>query len=374
MVRKILRAVIDTQKFIMPTGLYMRYYAKKHDDEYKRLMDEVGAPEYYKSPEVKRDYFKSLAQYGFPVKYYKELGFYEIKDGKIRDSFVAPVKLVAMWHSVNDGPSKEFLDNKVAFLETFSEFLERDWIYVQRVTYQEFKAFCEKHPKMIVKKSGGSRGKDIHTFIYENVSDESLKEMYEQYKAEDFLVEEYINQTGILHELNPGSVNCVRISTMRFKDHIEVFQCFLKMGIGDTCVDNVCQGGIFAPIDVNTGVVTRIPSNIKWKEYETHPISNKEVMGIEIPDWENVKELAIKAAEKVKDVVYVSWDIAVSEDGKLYLIEGNSCGGGRWLKDGGEWSVFKRAIRNHHKVLRYKFTYNYFIKMRIRNIMANMEI
>lgn len=367
------RVVKDAIKIITPTRLYLEYYANKHDDEYKRLMDEVGAPEYYKTREVKRDYFKSLAYYGFPVKHYKEFGFYEIKDKKVRESFLAPLKLMSLWQGVNCGESRGILDNKVKFLECFSEYLGRDWIYAPDSTYQDFKEFCLKHHKMLVKKPYGSGGEGIHLFNYDDHTDGELEVVYKDLVDQDALIEEFVNQTGLLHEINPSSVNCIRICTMRFKDHVEVFQCFLKVGVGDVCVDNTCQGGIIAPVDADTGIVNGVPKNKEWSEFKIHPVSGIKVEGIQIPYWEEIKRVVIEASEKVKDIIYVSWDVAVSDDGKIYLIEGNSCGYAMVLKEGGEWPVFERAMKEHHKILHYKYAYNYLLKMRIRNIMAIMD-
>ncbi len=375
MLEKAKKTCKDIIKFFMPTKLFLKRYARVHAGDYQWLMEQVDAPEHYKTDErVKEDYFKSLSLYGFPVKYYKELGFYEIKDEARRDSYVPPAKLMSMWLGVNSGPSRKLLDNKVACMETFSEFLNRAWIYVPRVSYEEFAEFCKRYPKMLVKRGTGSGGKGIHVFEYTGQGEKELKKLYRENVENDSLIEEFINQIGITHDLNPDSVNCVRICTMRFKDHVEIFQCFLKMGRGNVCVDNAGQGGIFAPIDVNTGIITRDAYGPIWSEFPVHPISGIKIKGIQIPHWNEVKDLVIKASEKVKDLVYVSWDVAVSDDGKLYLIEGNSCGDGMWLKEGGEWPVYKRAIRDHHKTLQYKLVYNYILKCHTQELMSYMDL
>ena len=375
MLNTVKRSVSNAVKFVTPTKLYLKRYARVHDRQYKNLMEEVGAPEYYiNDPKVKEDYFDNLAKYGFPVKYYKELDFYEMADEARRDSYVAPGKLMAMWYGVNCGPSKKIFDNKVVYMKTFSKYLGRDWLYAPEASFEQFIDFCKRNPKMIVKHANGCGGKGIHVFEYKGQTNEDLKSVYERYKEDDCLIEEFIQQKGILHDLNPDSVNCVRICTMRFKDHVEIFQTFIKMGNGHVCVDNAGQGGIFAPIDKDTGIVNRIPYGTLWSEWPIHPVSGIEVKGIKIPCWEQVKELVLKASEEVPDLIYVSWDVAISEDGKLYLIEGNSCGDGMWLKEGGEWPVYMRAIKSNHKYLKYKLVYNYIIKFHTMEIMQYMDL
>ena len=372
---KVKEMLVNGVKFITPTSLYLKRYARVHDNEYKRLMREVGAPEHYiNDPKVKADYFDSLRKYGFPVKYYKELEFYEMEDQERRDSYVAPCKLYAMWYGVNSGPSRKILDDKVLYMDTFTEFHNRAWMYVPRSTFEEFKDFCQKYPKMIVKRASGHGGKGIHVFEYKNQTDDELKAIFNQYVEEDGVIEEFVVQKGILHDLNPDSVNCVRICTMRFRDHVEIFQTFIKMGNGNVCVDNAGQGGIFAPIDKETGIVNRVPYGTLWSEWPVHPVSGIEVKGIQIPYWEEVKKLVIKASEKVKDLVYVSWDVAISDDGKIYIIEGNSCGDGMWLKEGGEWPLYKKAIKDHHKQLNFRLVYDYIVKFHTSELMSYMDL
>lgn len=371
---RVFRKIIDALKFIIPISLYMKHYEKTHADKYVSLMKEVDAPDYYiNDPEVRRDYFQCLGKYGLPVKYYKELEFYEMRDDEARrDSYVFPGKLMSTWYGVNSGPSRKILDDKLDFMKVFSDYINREWLYVKEASFKEFKSFMTKHGKVIVKHTTGSGGKGIHLFEYNNQSEEDLKKTYDEYYGDDSILEELIVQKGILHDLNPDSVNCVRICTMRFKDHVEIFQCFLKMGKGKVCVDNASQGGLFAPIDIETGVISRVPYGCLWSEYPIHPVSGIEVKGIQIPCWDKVKQTVLQASEKVPDLIYVSWDVAISDDGQIYIVEGNSCGDGMWLKEGGDWPRFVRAMKSRGVYLKYRLTYNYAIKYRADEVMSYM--
>lgn len=371
MIKGISRKIINGIKFIIPMQIYLRYYEKKHSDVYYKLMEEVEASEKYKNdPAVKRDYFECLGKYGLPVRYYKEMGFYEIKDKRQRDSYVVPGKLMATWHSINRGPSSICLDDKVTYLKTFSDYINREWLDATRSSFNDFKSFCKKHRKMIVKNPGGHGGVGTHIFEYCNQSDEELNDILVSYADSGCVIEEYIYQNGILHDINPATVNCCRVCTMRFKDHVEVFQCFVTMGASsDVCVDNAYKGGLFAPIDVDTGVILRDPVDDLWHPYPEHPVSGIKLKGEKVPHWNKIKEMVLRAADKVSDIIYISWDVCISEDGSIYLIEGNTCGDGMWLKDGGEWEVYWRAIRNNHLTWKYKIAYNNIVKYHILELM-----
>ena len=368
------RKIKNAIKFVAPTGLYLKYYAKKHDDLYRQLMIDVEAPEeYLNNPAVKEDYFKCLQRYGLPVRYYKELRFFDITDKKQRDSFVGPGKLYATWYGVNSGPSRPKLDDKITYLKTFKDFINREWLEMKDVSFQDFKAFCQRNPKMIVKNPKGYGGRGTHVFKYDNQSDEELKATYNQYVESEVVIESYINQKGFMHDVNPSSVNGCRVCTMRFKDHVEIFQCYATMGNGDVCVDNAYEGGLFTPIDVETGEILRDPCDELWHAHPQHPVSGVAMKGRIIPYWDKVKETVLKAADLVPDILYISWDVTVSEEGNIYLIEGNSCGDGMWLREGGEWPVYARAFRDNGVMYKYKLAYNYILKFHIQELMSYLR-
>ena len=47
---------------------------------------------------------------------------------------------------------------------------------------------------------------------------------------------------------------------------------------------------------------------------------------------------------------------------------------GMWLKEGGEWPVYKRAIKDHHRTFQFKMVYNYILKFRIEELMSYMDL
>lgn len=374
MANKIIRKIVDALKFVAPMDLYLDFYAKKHDAFYRELMEIVEAPEHYiNNPEVKKDYFRCLARYGFPVRYYKELGLFEVKDAAQRDSYVGPGRLYGVWYGINSGPSRPKLDDKITYLKTFSKYINREWLDLEYASYDEFIEFITKHKKSIVKNPRSFGGKGTHIFEYTNQSEEELKTIYSEYVKSKSLMEEYIYQKGIMHDVNPSSVNCCRVCTMRFKDHVEIFQTFATMGNGDVCVDNAYEGGLFTPIDVETGEILRDPVDELWHAHHEHPVSGVVLKGKKIPYWDKVKELVLKATDEVPDLYYISWDVAVSEDGQIYLIEGNSCGDGMWLKEGGAWPTYVRAMKNNHVYLKYKLVYNYIVKFHIEELMSYLK-
>ena len=244
---------------------------------------------------------------------------------------------------------------------------------MRNVSYPEFKAFCECHSKMIVKRAKSFGGKGTFVFEYCPDKENELRGLYDECHGKECVIEEYINQKGFLHDLNPSSVNCCRVCTMRTKDDVKIFQCFATMGIGNMCVDNASAGGLFAPIDVETGVIKDDPVDELWHPFHEHPVSGMVLKGRTVPHWDKVKETVLKAADTIPDILYVSWDVAVSEDGTIYLVEGNSCGDGMWERDGGEWPVIRDAIKSRGLWLKYCLTYNFIVKYHIKELMSYLK-
>lgn len=101
----------------------------------------------------------------------------------------------------------------------------------------------------------------------------------------------------------------------------EIQYALFRMG-NNTPVDNVHLGGIGCGVNIETGVVETAAYDKHFFPFEKHPITNKTIIGFQIPQWESVKQFALDAASVTPQLRYTSWDIAVTENGPV-LLEGN---------------------------------------------------
>lgn len=99
----------------------------------------------------------------------------------------------------------------------------------------------------------------------------------------------------------------------------------LRIGQGNTFVDNGGAGGILAPIDLETGIIHSIPMDKLLNKYIIHPDTGVQIIGYKIPRWNEAIALARKLAYVVPSVRYVGWDLALTDDGWI-MIEGNDNG------------------------------------------------
>lgn len=214
----------------------------------------------------------------------------------------------------------DYFENKIKFLNTFREETARDFIDLTVASFDEFKAFAEKHPTFMAKPFDGICGKNIEKI---NSEGKDLKALYDGFKASgQTLLEEVIIQHPTVSTLNPSAINTIRIVTI-VKDNVpHIVFAGLRCGRAGSVVDNFVAGGMTVPIDIETGVIHNPAVDNAGNVYHIHPDTNIAFDGFKMPNWESCLSLAKKAAMRVETVKYVGWDLASTPDGPI-LVEGN---------------------------------------------------
>ncbi|MDY0290964.1 MAG: sugar-transfer associated ATP-grasp domain-containing protein [Desulfuromonadaceae bacterium] len=147
-----------------------------------------------------------------------------------------------------------------------------------------------------------------------------------------FMIQERFIQHDSLNNLFPKSVNTLRLVTYLENDKAQLFDGFLRAGVGDLCVDNWAAGGILGGIDMSTGRASKM-----WKykpgfgaSVTVHP-DTKFILGdLEFPWFKESCDLVREIHQKYFYGFYsVGWDIAAGPEGPS-IIEGN----GAWSIEG----------------------------------------
>ncbi len=86
------------------------------------------------------------------------------------------------------------------------------------------------------------------------------------------------------------------------------------MGRGKTAVDNMGKGGIGIAINKVTGVAINAGDE-KGNFYYSHPESNVDLVGFQVPEWNALCKIVKEMAEKCPDCRIMGWDTALSEQG-----------------------------------------------------------
>lgn len=210
----------------------------------------------------------------------------------------------------------KYFNDKMEFNKKFDKFLKRDWLYLERDNFDDFKKFLKNKEYIIVKPTVGSCGKGVDKI---KVADYDPRELFNKLLNDNArLVEEVAVQCDEIGKIHPTSINTVRVVTIKGE---VVFAC-LRMGNKGYVVDNFNHEGLVAPIDINDGKIKYIAIDKLHNEYEKHPYTGEQIVGIEIPMWKEIKALCKEASGVIPEIGYIGWDVCVGKGGP-FLIEGN---------------------------------------------------
>ncbi|MBQ8095307.1 MAG: hypothetical protein IJ242_17275 [Clostridia bacterium] len=230
----------------------------------------------------------------------------------ISNSIVARMNDKKFWH---------FFDNKDEFNQLFSKHIHRDWISLKKADEAQFAEFLKGRGEIICKPLDGSSGQGIIKCTPADYQNPGA--LFERLKAQNIgIVEDCVVQHDDIAALCPTSVNTIRVATLLGDKQEGIVYAYIRIGNGKV-MDNVDCGGMAAPIDLETGIISGVGANKAGETYEIHPMTGKRIPGTQIPYWTAVKQMCLESMRVVPQVRFVAWDVAITKDGPIF-IEGNS--------------------------------------------------
>lgn len=151
----------------------------------------------------------------------------------------------------------------------------------------------------------------------------SIAEHCRGMRGHRFLVQARLRAHPVLAQLVPGVLSSFRIITIR-NDGIQLVAAALRAGRGHVAADNLAQGGIAVPVNIETGVCGEGTELMRLltRSIRCHPVSHIAFAGLQVPEWEFVKALVHQAAEKFWFCRTLGWDVALTDRGPM-IIETN---------------------------------------------------
>jgi len=179
---------------------------------------------------------------------------------------------------------------------------------------------------IFIKPIRGSGGHGTRRIRSGDVRQEMIAELQAYLVSGSFIVQDEVVQHREMARLNPSSLNTIRIDTFKAPGgRPEVLSAFLRMAMGDNCVDNIGEGGLYVGVNLEDGTLKQHAIRDLWldtADFSAHPKTGVQFQGFQIPFFEDVQRAAIEAAHWIPKAL-VGWDIAVSETGPI-VIEGNT--------------------------------------------------
>lgn len=295
------------------------------------------------------DYLCAYFIYGASISDYFAYRFYKLRRSG-RNEFITFRKYHKIQNICNPNlEDREICRNKVQFNNRFKDFLGRDWIDISIASFADFESFVHRHDIIFVKEVSGYRGIGTTKYISAEIAD--IKSLYDSLKSDKkakFIAEEKIVQNKELAKFHPWSVNTIRIVTVydNKNDIVHFMNARLRMGNKKNHVDNFHYDGIGANINIATGIIDTVGYDVHNTTYINHPETGKQIIGFQIPHWQECKKFTEKAARSLPEVRYVGWDIVIKEDGSFILIEANDNADHDFqqLYNKGLWKEYKQIL------------------------------
>ena len=144
---------------------------------------------------------------------------------------------------------------------------------------------------------------------------------------EDIIIQAPIRQHPDLAKLHPRSINTLRIVSLIIDGKVVILSRSLKVGAGESRLDNGSSGGIYCGVDED-GSLREIGALDDGRVVRQHPDLGYSFKGIKVPCLDKCDELIKAAHPFMGHHRLISWDIAVDEEGNAVLIEANLVLGG----------------------------------------------
>ncbi|MCF0111528.1 MAG: hypothetical protein HUJ58_06490 [Erysipelotrichaceae bacterium] len=224
-----------------------------------------------------------------------------------------------LFKTLNDPVMRDKFDDKLEFNRIFDKYLGRDWLDLRTASKEDFMNFCKKHDVLFVKPVDAFSGKGIEKISLDGKNPEEVYQSLLEHKQ--YVVEECLKQHPKMNEMNPTSINTLRITSLRKGDTVHIMYILLRTSDGTKFIDNIGSGGFYAPVGFD-GIIYKPGFTEQDGVHERHPYTNTPFVGFEVPMVKEAMELVKTAASLTPSLRYCGWDVAICEHGPV-LIEGN---------------------------------------------------
>lgn len=227
--------------------------------------------------------------------------------------------------NLNGDEGSYILTNKYECYSRLKTFYHRGMVKIgENKDYKTFKSFCNAHDKVVIKPLDRSYGHDVT--VIQTDKKPASKALFVKLLSEygQFVAEELVYQHPQMAQLNPDSVNTVRIVTYINDGKTIIQRPFMKIGRKGSFVDNGGSGGILVNVDLETGKLMSVGIDEDAIRYESHPDNGTIFHGYQLPNWEQALALANSISDAIPKAKYIGWDFACTKDGTWIIIEGNA--------------------------------------------------
>lgn len=148
----------------------------------------------------------------------------------------------------------------------------------------------------------------------------------------NFIAQESVKQHDSIGQLNPSSLNTIRIISFFFENEVHILSSILRIGAENSKVDNIGAGGYAVPVKENGKLNSKgVNRKAEWVEANSKGIKFE---GIEIPSYSKLIETIKDTHKLTAHFKIIGWDFAIDQSGDPVFIEFNSVPGPNQLTVG----------------------------------------
>ncbi len=290
-----------------------------------------------------------IVRYDIGYLEYRVFDFAHIRGAKKRSTFMTMNHNQSLCRMVNDRDYAHLFADKLAFNQTFADCLGRDCMDIHQANAQQLRSFCAGKDSVFAKATDkfGGQGMEKIAITANTDYDKLLAQLQENHQ---WLLEDLLIQHPDMAKLCAASVNTIRIVTLLMPQGAQMVYALLRMGNGTKAVDNISSGGMYTWVDQDG--VLRYPAfcDKTGMFYDAHPATGTVFQGYQIPYFQEAVQLCLDAAQRVPQMRYIGWDVAITPNGPVF-VEGNNLPGydmaqnGRFHTDGtGILPIFEEIL------------------------------
>lgn len=313
----------------------------------------LAQPSYYPEKAYHKNKFQvfcdqvmQIIKHGAPEQFYYMYGFDTKKKVEINTYMhLNPYRIIRDQYNLSSFHNASVILRNKIYFGMFADFygiktgrnigiLEKGGIFVfDQKKIINIEEFCQKYDgSYFCKVLDGECGKGIFTLMLNkgdvivNGELKNINYLDELFNSAQYLIQERVVQHSEMSRMYPSSLNTIRLVTIKNKKDgtINVFPSNLRIGAHGSFVDNGSQGGIGVGVHLDSGKLfeyglQKPPYGTKTK---THPDTGVVFADFTIPFFKEAKEQAVFLHSKLDGIYSIGWDIAITEDGPLF-IEGN---------------------------------------------------
>lgn len=305
--------------------LYLGYYLKNLDrKKFGLFLDHASKESGKNKLSLLTDMLNCVFRYNISILEYFQFRFYK-KNQEERKKWAGTGYMFEFQLAMNPKSERDILDDKTKFYKSYGKYFVHnvgDIADLKSKPELVQKLLNNPSGKLVFKAADGKCGAQVEIKKTTEFTADNIVSFME---ANDFdLVEEFIIQHPKLQALSPSAVNTVRIFTQLDRyNKVIILGCRQRISVNSP-VDNMAAGNMAAPIDEKTGIVNgpAVYSDITKHEETKHPVTGVNIIGFEVPFWNEIIEMVKEAALLHPQNRSIGWDIVVTEKGPGF-IEGN---------------------------------------------------